>query len=301
MRYKTPAALEMAVKAAARAVRMDTSRAITGFYFHRLLCRIFNDPARRFVLKGGQSMLARTVDARATRDIDLVYRERSLDAALKDLTKLASQDIGDYMTFIFTSATPIKLDDEYRSGLSVTFQPMLGARPLQLISIDLVVDEVPLECVETITPADRLAIEGLMECDYLVYPVEVALADKMCALIEMHDGRPSSRVKDLVDIVIYAITCRVDGRMLEERMKREAAVRKITLPNTFGIPEEWVGSRERQFTKLCSQTGLIGISTIADAMDLASKLLDPVLTAAAEGMVWNPDAAKWEAKADRTC
>lgn len=50
MRYKTPAALEMAAKAATRQSALDTSRAMTGFYFHRLLCRIFSDPHRAFVL-----------------------------------------------------------------------------------------------------------------------------------------------------------------------------------------------------------------------------------------------------------
>lgn len=56
------------------------------------------------------------------------------------------------MTFTLASASPIKVDDEYRSGLSVTFRPMLGPRLLQPISIDLVVDEVPLEYAESITP-----------------------------------------------------------------------------------------------------------------------------------------------------
>lgn len=81
MRYKTPAALEMAVKEAAKKSPLDTNRAIAGFYFHRLLCRVFSDPDSPFVLKGGQSVLARTVDARATRDIDLLARETSVEAA----------------------------------------------------------------------------------------------------------------------------------------------------------------------------------------------------------------------------
>lgn len=72
MAYKTPAALEMAVKAAAKASPLDTGRAVSGFYFHRLLCRVFSKPSSPFVLKGGQSMLARTMDARATQDIDLL-------------------------------------------------------------------------------------------------------------------------------------------------------------------------------------------------------------------------------------
>lgn len=64
MRYKTPAALEMAVKEAAKKSPLDTNRAIAGFYFHRLLCRVFSDPDSPFVLKGSQSVLAQTVGTR---------------------------------------------------------------------------------------------------------------------------------------------------------------------------------------------------------------------------------------------
>lgn len=63
MRYKTAAALEMAVRNAAKASPQDTNRAIAGFYFHRLLCRVFSGPEPRFVLKGGLGMLARVPDA----------------------------------------------------------------------------------------------------------------------------------------------------------------------------------------------------------------------------------------------
>lgn len=61
MKYKTPKALEMAVKEAAKASSIDTNKAIAGFYFDRFLCRIFIQPEPAFILKGGQSMLARTL------------------------------------------------------------------------------------------------------------------------------------------------------------------------------------------------------------------------------------------------
>lgn len=96
MKYKTPAALEMAVRDAARQSPMDTNRAITGFYFHRLLCRVFSEDNGRFVLKGGQSVLARTFDARVTRDIDLVAQEESLEEAVADLVQAASIDLDDF-------------------------------------------------------------------------------------------------------------------------------------------------------------------------------------------------------------
>ena len=41
MRYKTPKALEQAVKAAAVKSGRDTNRAIAGFYHDRFLCRVF--------------------------------------------------------------------------------------------------------------------------------------------------------------------------------------------------------------------------------------------------------------------
>ena len=124
MRYKTPAALEMAVKEAAKNSPLDTNRAIAGFYFHRLLCRVFSDPDSPFVLKDGQSVLARTVDARVTRDIDLLARETSVEAAVADLRRLAGISLDDFISFSFDKAEPIKADDECRSGMKVWFTPL---------------------------------------------------------------------------------------------------------------------------------------------------------------------------------
>ena len=62
----SPRALETAVKEAARRSPLDTSRVVAGFYFHRLLCRVFSEPGSPFVLKGGLSALARTTDALRT-------------------------------------------------------------------------------------------------------------------------------------------------------------------------------------------------------------------------------------------
>ena len=94
MRYTSAAALEMAVKSAASASPMDTGRAVSAFCFHRLLCRVFAGGNGSFVLKGGRAMLARTVDARATRDIDLLSTEGSLEDALEELVNLLLGNLG---------------------------------------------------------------------------------------------------------------------------------------------------------------------------------------------------------------
>ena len=116
MRYKTSEDLDRAIKAAAEASPLDTGRAYAGFFFHRLLCRVFSDPDSRFLLKGGLGMLARTIDARATRDIDLLSTGDDLEEAVEELKRLAAVDLGDFVTFSFAGMTPIKAEDEYRSG-----------------------------------------------------------------------------------------------------------------------------------------------------------------------------------------
>lgn len=285
MRYKSAAALEMAVKAVAAASPTETGLAVSAFYFHRLLCRVFAGGNDSFVLKGGRAMLARTVDARATRDIDLLSTEGDLDEALEKLVRLAETDLGDFVTFEFAGSHPIKAEDEYRSGLSVGFVPMIGAKRLQPVSVDLVVDEVLLEGAERIAPADRIEVDGLETCDYLVYPVEAALADKLCGIVETHGDRASSRVKDLVDIAVYATTSEVDGARFQSRLRRESATRRVSLGDAFVLPEAWGASQARQFAKLCQRTGLPEqLRNIGAAAILVGKLLDPAIRGGAEGM-----------------
>lgn len=293
--YKSARALEMAVKEAAKLSALDTGRAVSGFYFHRLLCRVFADGNMGFVLKGGQGMLARTLDARMTRDIDLLSMQDSLDDALDELLEALHKDLGDFVTFELVETSPIKADDEYRSGLSVKFTPYLGAKRMQDISIDLVVDQVRLDHVESVTPVDRIDVHGVKVCDYLVFPVENALADKLCGLLERHDDRPSSRVKDLVDIVIYASTCEADGESLQRAIHRELSARRLGSVETFSMPDEWGFAQDRQFMKLCKQTGLDdSLRSRKDAEALAVTFLEPAIRMNAKGKRWNYRELRWQ-------
>ncbi|MCB7036680.1 hypothetical protein [Eggerthella sinensis] len=79
------------------------------------------------MLKGWRSVLARTAKARATRDIDLLAEQADLDRSLAELKALAAMDLGDFMTFEFVRAEPTETEDEYRSGLKVSFTPLLAS------------------------------------------------------------------------------------------------------------------------------------------------------------------------------
>lgn len=136
---------------------------------------------QEFVLKGGLSVLARTVDARATRDIDLLAQETELGAAIEELKRLVSVDLGDFMAFRFDKAEPIKSGRRVPQRRQGVVHPTLGGKPLQPLSIDLVVDEVDGLAPEVLKPADRLDIEGLPVFDNPIYSAECALADKLLA------------------------------------------------------------------------------------------------------------------------
>ena len=293
-RYKTARALEMAVKSAAQKSEMDTGSAVAGFFFHRLLVRIFSDPASPFVLKGGHGALARTIDARRTRDIDIMSNSLDLDEALAELRRLISLDLDDYLIFDMANVGSIKTNDRYRDGYSVTISVSFGGRTMQPISIDLVSDVVDCGRPERIAPADRIDIPDLFVCDYPVYPVTMAVVDKFCGITERHDGRPSSRVKDLVDLVVYLTHEPIDGGELADRLQREASIRGIALPGFFSLPDEWRGTYERTYRHLVNQTSLgSAYPSMADAEMLVAGFFGPVLDNSCQEKRWDNKMLTW--------
>lgn len=294
MKYRSPKALEQAVKAAARASEMDTNQAMAGFFFHRLLCRVFSDPDSPFVLKGGQGMLARAADARRTRDIDLSTSEIDIDSAVSELRRAASTDLGDFVSFRYLGCDPIKADDEYRDGYKVRFAPFIGAKVLDPISIDLVADEVSCGTPDTVVPADRLDIAGLAVFDYRVYPAIAGIADKVCSIAEIRDGRPSSRVKDLVDLVIYFQTEDLDGAALRDRIILESRLRKMQPNLPFGVPDAWVDSYGAAYRKSAMQAHLPEAwLELESARDYVARCLDALCIPDFRGAKWSASEQRW--------
>ena len=73
-------------------------------------------------------MLARTIGARATKDIDLLSRQNTLGDALGELLRSAEVDLDDHMRSVYVDSKPIKAEDEYHFGLKVSFVPWIGPK-----------------------------------------------------------------------------------------------------------------------------------------------------------------------------
>ena len=296
--YKDPRSVEMAIKEAVRAMHaadpaVSVGERIRQAHFDRLLCRVFSQGAQSdWVLKGGTGMLARIPNTRATKDIDLFATGYTLDQALAALRQLAAVDLGDYFRFEYVSHSESVAGDQqpYAEGYRVAFQAFLGTKQLGDIGVDLVVSVGGVTGVEVIEPANRIDLPRLTTFPYRLYPVERQIADKVCATIAVYSSGPSSREKDLVDLVAIANTQTVDATRVRTAIMKEARLRGLGQVVEFSVPSNWGPAYEKEARKVpvCERH-----LSIAEARSLMGSFIGSVLRGDGAAGQWNPESLTW--------
>lgn len=296
MKYKTPRALEQAVKAAASRSGRDTHEAISEFYHDRFLCRIFASNEPSFILKGGQSMLAKIPNARRTKDIDLLGRTTDLEEALGELKRAAAIDLEDYIEFRFRDAMPTDTSQDYRNGYTVRFDTWLGGtKHVGIVSVDLIVDPIPTDEFEVLSPVARLDVTGLKTFDYAINTPETRVAEKTCAVMQTYATGQSSRVKDLADLVASMLNESVDADKLAARLSIEYAFRGMEPITEFFVPQAWKTFFHANYRKMAREAKLPQELEDVEAAEAAiSVWLRPVFDKAASGCCWNPETQGWQ-------
>lgn len=117
------------------------------------------------------------------------------------------------------------------------------------------------------------------------------IADKVCATMQLYDGKPSSREKDLVDLVVLAVTQEIDGAALAHAIDTEARRRRMEPFHRFAIPSTWgpIYERTARSVPYCADAADIGA-----ARELATALVDPALDGTANGRTWRANERRWE-------
>ncbi|PWL79921.1 MAG: hypothetical protein DBY20_01480 [Coriobacteriia bacterium] len=294
--YATPAAFDRALKKAAKTAGNNLGEAYRQALRDRFLCRVFHDGNEGFVLKGAGGMLARVPNARATRDLDFaVAGHAGIDQVLAEMERIASIDLNDWCSFRLTKSEESMDENGYSRLLKLRFASFVGMEEKDPILIDLSLDCVMTRPPERITPANRIDVEGLETCDYLIYPLADQLADKFCAIMEVQPGgHPSSRMKDLVDVVTYATSECFELSQLRHAITSECVKRGMTMPKRFDAPESW---RER-FAGFATKNRVVEeFASFDEASNLASKLFDAALSDESEDdLVWNPGDLCWSVR-----
>ena len=244
-------------------------------------------------------MLARLQDARRTKDVDFATTASSVAEAVDDLLGLIEANLSDYLEYRFIRTSPILGDEDYRDGIRLTFEPVFGGtKKMSWFNVDVVLSDIDIGEADIITPASRLDMPGLPAPDYAVYPVAGSVADKICATLALHNGMESSRIKDLVDLSLYLLSCEIDGAAATRHLFREFRLRKMEVPSAFEIPTGWYGERARAaFSKNAADANLPApLRNVEDARQLVKRFADPVLAGEVDGKIWNPETLEWEVK-----
>lgn len=293
-KYTSPVGMWSAAKAKAISQAKQTGRPVDRilqeFVMRCLLARIAHHEPHDWVVKGGTAMLMRIPNARATRDIDLYARESSLEFAIEALRTALRTDLGDFFRFDIASVQPIqggKVQSNV-AGAAISINVHHGVKEHSSIAIDLVTGSLMTAVPDNHTPPPLLAGVGVQTVR--LYPVVDHIADKVCATQANYNGVRSGRQRDLVDVILFALTHRVDGAALQKAIRMEWAHRSLQGPPTFDPPLAW----RQGYTQQAKTVGSgVSLPSFDDALILAQAFIKPTLGQVPVLFTWDPELEKW--------
>jgi transposase len=290
MRYETAArfrqALEQRLGARANATGASFVRLRKTVVFDRLLARLRIAAPGRWALKGGLALDFRLKDrSRTTKDMDLV-RHDDEEAAVADLIDAAASDLGDFFAFSVEGRAPLG-DDEPRA-VRCRVRAELAGRLFENVVVDTGFADPLGWAPELLRGTDLLAFAGIEPVEVPVVPLEQQVAEKAHAYTRTYGGQPSSRARDLVDLVLIKQTATLDGTRLRAALRGTFEFRRQhALPASLPPPPaEWSVS----YRKLAMEVGLD--TQLAAGHREAAALLDPIL-AGLDARRWDATQGRW--------
>ena len=256
------------------------------FAYGRLLARVFSFQPERWVLKGATGLLARIPNqARHSIDIDL-YFDGEIAAALDALREAVEVDLGDFFTFdiergaSFTGVT---------AGSQLRATAYLGDKVFETFRVDVVVSHTMTAEPESTSPIEPVEITGLRSPPYRTYPIPDQIADKHAAMIDTYAGQPSTRYRDLVDLVLIATTQTVDAGALSTALASELRQRGTTPTAELSLPsEDW----HNGYRKLAVSVPGFSYVDAAEAIEIVNDLVGPAIAGMTTG-TWDPERLQW--------
>jgi hypothetical protein len=290
--YATPGAFRRALtdrlKALSAKSRWELPQLQRQIAYDRLLARLYLVD-RGWIVKGATALLARDLGVRGTIDIDL-YRDASVDVALRELREAAASDLGDWFTFEIGPAQAVR---DGADGSRVPIEALIGPTVWASFHVDLVGTAVRMTGDPDDVPAlARVGMPDVEQPGYRAYPLVDHVADKVVAMFDRYGktAAPSTRYKDLIDLVAIATGASVEAAAQISALRSEAARRAVKLPRRFDLPDRkaW----ERGYAAEARRSLLDMALNLDDALAIVGPFLDPPLGGDAIGR-WDPEAMAW--------
>lgn len=210
------------LRAFARREKMSVNAVYSRFFREMFLAELMNKDTG-WVLKGGTNLYCLIPGARHTEDLDL-YRQDSptgyRDAADSLIAVMDQTAVGPY-AFEVRSPREEKVSGTI-DNVQLTVLVRFGTGEFSRFNIDVSGDlEVPTVTESLVVKrSDPLDVPFVAQTfPVLSYPVENQLADKVCAMYEVHGSRVSTRYRDLYDIGLIVLELGVDVEKLRTALR----------------------------------------------------------------------------------
>lgn len=291
-KYATPGAFRTALTDKLRALSERTRWTLPQlrrqFGYDRFLERLYvMDDG--WVVKGAVALLARDIGVRGSLDID-VYRAKAADAAETDLREAAGRDLGDWFRF---ELGPRRSVGDESSLVRLPVVAYIGQQEWGPFRIDLVGSDLRMIGEpDDVPPIAQVDLPELQQTGYRAYPLVDHVADKIAATFELYgqSRTPSTRYRDLVDLVAIARGASVDAEQQFRSLQSEAERRGVTLPQAFDVPDR--GLWEPGYRREAAESVLAGAHTLDEALAIVRPFVNPLLRGAAGGR-WDHKRGCW--------
>jgi len=298
VRYESAAAFRMALEQ-----RLKTEAARTGLGLPRLrkrvafelfLRRLAQVAPDRWVLKGALALDFRLGGvSRPTRDIDL-GRDDDEEAAIEDIAAAQRLHLDDFFTFMAGRTDAFEEVDEFQA-IRFRVRAELAERVFEQFVVDIGFAKPATWKPDRVRTSDFLSFAGIEPLELPAIPLAQHLAEKVHAYTRSYGtvARPSTRPKDLVDILLIADSQGLEAAALCEALTDTFEARAHQeLPRSLPAPPSgWASA----YGRLAEQVGLE--PDLAAAFDRAAAFLDPVLSGETHGN-WDAAVGTWAASGD---
>jgi hypothetical protein len=216
-----------------------------------------------------------------------------IEAADADFRRVQDLDLGDYFEFA-VERTELAQEDKEAGGAGLRYrvQAMLAGRLFEQVLVD--VGLAPLAALpELVEGPNLLDFAGLPPIRVPALPAVLHVAEKVHAYTRRYGrgGAPSSRPKDLVDLILFAMHESFWADELRAALEETFASRgthplPVELPPA---PSEWA----KPYAELAEQVGIV--PALEGGYQQARAFLDPILDGTASGRAgWEPTTQCWE-------
>lgn len=255
MTYYTPrafrVALEQRLRTRAEATGMPLDRLRRRVVFERFAARLERAEPGRWVLKGGMALEVRFgKKARVTKDVDLGLRESGVDpAALRERLIEALEHDPDADGFFFEVGPLQQMREDGAGQVSwrVSVRLSLAGSEFGRIKVDISPRPDELTATDRKTIPTALDFAGVRPVEMDIIDVHRHAAEKLHAMLRTYGDGESTRVRDLVDLMLILEHETIDQRRLAGVVRSVWRERNDADPPAAfpGLPESWPARYER--------------------------------------------------------